>query len=164
LLNNVTVIALDPGTTETGYVVISKDGRVLLDKGILPNKDMLAKLRRITGAPVHVVIEMVESRGMAVGVSTFETVYWIGRFTQAVEDLNTYTAKVFRMYRRDVKIHTCGTARAKDGNIRQALIDRFEPELPSGARPKQFLKGVSTHEWAALALAFAHRDGARSKL
>jgi len=53
----------------------------------------------------------------------------------------------------DVKMHLCNSSRAKDSNIRQALIDRFEPDLPPKCRPKGILKGISKDCWQALALA-----------
>jgi hypothetical protein len=69
-----------------------------------------------------VVIEMVASYGMAVGESVFETVFWIGRFYEA--SIREWI-KCARVYRKDVKMNLCGQTRAKDSNIRQALIDRF---------------------------------------
>jgi hypothetical protein len=35
------------------------------------------------------------------------------------------------VYRRDVKLHHCHSAKAKDANITQALIDRFAPGVPN---------------------------------
>ena len=61
---------------------------------------------------------------MAVGAEVFETVHWSGRFTEAL-----WPTPVVQLPRRAVKLHLCGSARAKDPNIRQALLDRF------GARP-----------------------------
>ena len=58
---------------------------------------------------------------MPVGAEVFETVYWSGRFAEAYG-----VEHVERITRVDVKMHLCHTSRAKDGNIRQALIDRLE--------------------------------------
>jgi hypothetical protein len=57
---------------------------------------------------------------MPVGAEVFETIYWSGRFAEAygVE----HDARITRI---DVKMHLCHSPRAKDGNVRQALIDRF---------------------------------------
>ena len=67
------------------------------------------------------------------------------------------------IYRKDVKLHLCGSPRAKDSNIRQALIDRFGPGKEKAIGLKKTpgpLYGVKSHVWAALAVAVTHLDGA----
>lgn len=71
-----------------------------------------------------VVIEMIASYGMAVGKTVFETCVWIGRF---VEIASFNNIKVEYIYRKDEKMNICNSMKAKDSNIRQALIDRFGP-------------------------------------
>ena len=78
-------------------------------------------------------IEMVASYGMAVGADVFETVFWIGRFAdrwetgpRLVSDIPARRPAML-VYRRDVKLHLCGQANAKDANVRQVLIDRYGP-------------------------------------
>jgi len=44
---------------------------------------------------------------------------WIGKFTEASGMKENY------IYRKDEKMNICHSMRAKDSNIRQALIDRF---------------------------------------
>lgn len=68
------------------------------------------------------VIEMVASYGMPVGETVFETCVWIGKFMQIVESRKK---KVNKVYRKDEKMNICHSMKAKDSNIRQALIDRF---------------------------------------
>lgn len=58
--------------------------------------------------------------------------------------------------RLDVKIHLCKTAKAKDANIRQALIDRFG--YPGTKHHPGVLYGVKTHCWAALGVAVCAYD------
>ncbi len=96
---------------------------------------------------------MIACYGMPVGAETFETCVWIGRFIEAA---NTDPALVFR---KDVKMHLCHTMRAKDANIRQALLDLF-PATGGGKTPQVGTKkqpgplfGVKSHAWAALAVA-----------
>jgi hypothetical protein len=74
---------------------------------------------RLLGADV-LAVEMIASYGMAVGASVFDTCIWIGRFVQAW-DPRPHAL----VYRRDVKLHLCGSARAKDANVRQALLDLY---------------------------------------
>jgi hypothetical protein len=58
-----------------------------------------------------------------------------------------------------VKLHLCGTNKAKDANVRQALLDMF-PRTGGGAVPQVGTKkepgplyGISTHAWPALGVA-----------
>ena len=44
---------------------------------------MLAQALRTGGLPDVVVIEKIESYGMAVGAEVFDTVLWAGRFAEA---------------------------------------------------------------------------------
>src|SRR3546814_21052261 len=69
-------------------------------------------------------IERFEARGMPMGEDSIETVIWTGRFVQAWRD----PASVRMVKRREVKSHLCGSARAKDPNVRQALIDPVRSE------------------------------------
>lgn len=84
---------------------------------------------------------------MPVGKEVFDTCIFVGRFQQSWRDPNA----VRLIYRRDVKLHLCGNARAKDSNIRQALIDKLGPA--GTLRAKGPLYGVKSHAWAALAVA-----------
>jgi hypothetical protein len=112
-------LAIDPGTTESGWVRLEggvpvrfgKDANVELLEWVYAHDDALA-------------IEMVASYGMAVGAEVFETCVWIGRF---IEAYSSEGYEPIRVYRRDVKLHLTGQVRAKDANVRQALIDRFGP-------------------------------------
>lgn len=146
------VLALDPGTTESGFVLF--DGTHVVQSGVLANADLLPWLRDPSWR-ARLAIEMVASYGMPVGREVFETCVWIGRFQQAWYEPD----QVLKVYRRDVKIHLCGKANAKDPNIRQALLDLF-PRTGGGATPQIGTKGrpgplygVSTHAWAALGVA-----------
>jgi hypothetical protein len=76
---------------------------------------------------------------------------WIGRFVQVFG-----SEKSHPVFRKDVKMHLCGTTKAKDGNIRQAIIDMYDGS--GGGKIKQIgtkaqpgpLYGVSTHIWPAI--------------
>jgi hypothetical protein len=93
----------------------------------------------------RVACEMIASYGMAVGASTFETCVWIGRFIEVAR------VEVELIYRKDIKLFLCGTMRAKDANIRQALLDRIGPH-GTKAQPGPTY-GIKSHTWAALAVA-----------
>jgi hypothetical protein len=138
-----TLLAIDPGTTESGWVLF--DGKRVLASGVYPNKILLSDT--YASRPEVLAIEMIASYGMPVGREVFETCVWIGRFQQAWCE----PEKTRLVYRRDVKLHLCGNPRAKDANIRQALIDKLGP-VGTKAAPGP-LYGVKSHAWAALAVA-----------
>ena len=145
------IIAIDPGTTESAYV--SWNGRVILDMDILDNDIILELVKNYKILrDFTLIVEQVRCYGMVVGSSTLDTVFWSGRFCEA------FNGHFYLMPRMDVKMHLCHDSRAKDKNIRQALIDRFEPHLKPRQRPKTVLKGVGTHLWAAMALAVTWWD------
>jgi len=109
------------------------------------------------GLPV--LIEMIASYGMPVGASVFETCGYIGRLVQHYGPDNCLL-----IYRKDVKLTLCNSLRAKDANVRQALLDRF-PAYGGGKTPQVGTKndqgplyGVTSHAWSALALGVAYAE------
>lgn len=154
------IFAIDPGPTESGWVSYLPAENRVLESGILRNQEMIWKLEDLH--PCHRVIEMIACYGMPVGKEVFETCVWIGRFTQASD---RFGGKMERVTRLSCKLNLCHSPRAKDSNVRQAILDRFEP-LGGGKTPQVGTKskpgplyGVKSHAWAALAVAitFAHR-------
>lgn len=148
------LLAIDTGNEKSAFVLL--EGEQIIDKGILPNDEMIVLLSPSAWsnrlAADHLAIEMIASYGMAVGVTVFETCLWIGRFMQAYGA--SHTTKV---YRKDVKMHLCGSTRAKDGNIRQALLDRYNNDVGNKKAPGR-LYGVSKDVWAALAVGLTYLD------
>jgi hypothetical protein len=142
------VLAIDPGPKESALVVWN--GQAVEVTRFMPNEDMLYDLYKwVNEDPLF--IEKVACYGMAVGEEVFETVFWTGRFVEAYGP-----KKVTRMPRMDAKMHLCHSSRAKDTNIRQALVDRFgEPGTKKKPGP---LYGISKHLWAALAIAVTALD------
>lgn len=152
------ILAIDPGNTESAYVIIDATNCRPLRFGKLPNHELRDRLW--TAAPSVIeadraVIEMVASYGMAVGADVFETCVWIGRFHAAIE---AHTGEEPQLIKRHpVKLHHCHDSRAKDGNIIQALVDRFAPGQPNRgkgtkANPGWFY-GFAADVWQAYALA-----------
>lgn len=171
-----TIIAIDPGNIESGYAVIDLATRRPLEVGKIPNEELLDRLIDLSigpgpdfGGPTfsHVAIEMIASYGMAVGKEVFETCVWIGRFQQLL-DVYAQDVPCDLVVRKDVKMHHCLTATAKDSNITQALIDRFasgQPNRGKGTKvaPGWFF-GFAKDIWQAYALAVlvADRMGSQS--
>lgn len=146
------VLAIDPGYEKSAFVLF--DGQRVIEHGIVENAELLDRLtQRLFGLPKYItVIEQIESFGMAVGRETFETVFWAGRFAQAADGFD-------RVTRKTVKLHLCHSHRAKDGNVRQALIDRFGGTAAMGSKKAPGpIYGVTSHKLAALAVAVTWWD------
>lgn len=143
------ILALDPGTTETALVVLHEGRIALHDKQ--PNDWVLGFLWGYRSLPrPTLAVEMIASYGMPVGKEVFETCVWIGRFVQAWQP-----GEFAYVYRRDVKLHLCGSPKAKDPNVRQALLDLYGPQGTKKAPGPTY--GLKADEWAALAVAETYR-------
>ena len=133
------LLAIDPGPKQSAYAMrIGED----LTAEILPNEEMIEFIYQ---SKSHVVIEMIASYGMPCGQEIFETVIWIGRFLEANGEKRTRL-----VYRKEIKIYFCNSMRAKDSNIRQALIDRFGH--PGTKKNPGLLYGFKADMWSALAI------------
>lgn len=148
------LIAIDPGTEKTAWAVVEDDGTIV-EHGITPNHDMPPVLAKacFEHKVRHMAMEMIASMGMAVGQTVFETTVWIGRFVEhwlSLAGTNDYEF----IYRVDEKMHMCQSPRAKDANIRQAIMDRYGPNPVGKKKNPGPLYGVSKDQWAALAVAF----------
>lgn len=146
------ILAIDPGNEQSGWVLFA-NGKVC-DSGVGPNEPLLQWIKEWPTDADELAIEMIASYGMPVGREVFETCVWIGRFQQA------WTGKkpVRLIYRQAVKLHLCGSPRAKDANIRQALLDKLGPQ---GTKKQPGpLYGVKTHAWAALGVAVTAMEAA----
>ena len=164
------ILAVDPGPEESGWLSYNARTCRPMKFGISPNEELVRKMIP-PPEPALLAIEMVGhyGSGMPVGKTVFNTCIWIGRFIQAwtvgaLIDVRP-TAEEYRLIlRATVKAHICGSARAKDSNVRQALIDRYgetrQAAIGTKAKPCP-LHGVKSHIWAALALAItaAETDG-----
>ena len=154
------ILAIDPGTDKSGWCDYDTAGTVN-DSGVMDNLDLLRGVRYGL-TPDVLALEMVASYGMPVGRTVFETVLWTGRFFEAWEWERDKDPTL--VYRKDVKLHLCGSPKAKDPNVRQAILDRF-PRTGGGATPQIGTKtqpgplyGISTHAWSALAVALYVAD------
>lgn len=160
------VIAIDPGSGESGYVIVEKDTYRVLDKGKKSNEEVLGILIRtlfeasesLEDMP-EVAIEMVASYGMPVGKEVFETCVWIGRF---IEICNGFPVHLERIYRAEEKLAICKSPKANDATIRRALADRFacgEPNYGKGTKKKPgWFYGFSADVWQAYAVAVTYID------
>ena len=143
------ILAIDPGTEQSGYVILGSEGQVA-EAGVVPNDEMKKIVYSFSATRPNwtLAIEMIEARGMAVGRETFETCVFIGMLLEA------WDHEKVKVYRREVKLHLCGTCRAKDPNVRQALIDEYGGSSAIGNKKNPGpLYRVKSHAWAALGVA-----------
>lgn len=132
------------------------DGERVVHCGIEANHIVKGSLPLICHEVNIVAFEMIQCMGMAVGAETFETVFWIGRMFEAV----AAASEPQRVLRGSIKMHFCQSMRAKDSNIRQAIIDRFggKDKAIGLKASKGPLYSVKSHVWAALAVAIFTYD------
>jgi len=143
------ILAIDPGPNESAFVIW--DGSKIWDMDKLSNYELLdfLRIRAFKVLPSALIVEQIKSYGMAVSDSIFDTVFWSGRFCEAWDGAKFGFWD--RLPRMQVKMHLCHNSRAKDANIRQALIDRIG-EQGKKANPGPTY-GVKGDIWAALAVA-----------
>lgn len=150
------ILGIDPGPSKSAYLIWNYHNNYIISMGIKDNRELLSILRDRDfnlSEPLIPVVEMIASYGMPVGKEIFETVLLIGRIIEIYDCQNLQSNLV---YRKDIKLHLCGSVRAKDGNIRQALIDRFG--APGTKKNLGLLYGVSKDIWSALACAIFWQD------
>lgn len=159
------IVAIDGGTTQSAYVVLRPQIPQICDYGILDNESMLERLKALRsetgssqGLSDQFVVEQIKSYGNPIGDSLLHTCVWNGRFIEAWigESDRTYTF----LPRKTVVTELCGSPKAKDSNVRQALIDYYADRTGEKAhriaRKGGMLHGIKKDIWSALAIATAH--------
>lgn len=145
------ILAIDPGNVESAYVLMDSETYKPIEFGKVENNIMLDLIFNYVYDDF--VIEMIQSYGMGVGKSVFDTCVWIGRF---VQEASLFTDKIEYIYRAEEKMNLCHSMKAKDSNIRQALIDRFGEV---GTKNKKgYFYGFKNDIWAAYAVGVTYLD------
>lgn len=151
------ILGIDPGNAKTAYALISMPDFKLIQFNKIENEKFRDEcLPEFGGADIDdIAIEMVASYGMPVGREVFETCVWIGKFQEYL--ISMYDKPSNWVYRADEKMTLCKSMRAKDSNIRQALIDRYAKfDLKNGKGTKNnpdVFYGVTADVWQAIAVA-----------
>jgi hypothetical protein len=150
----VKLLAIDPGCTESAYLLYDTEVGQPDQWAKVANDDLLDVLRLIVDRPPDgcelLAVEMVASYGMPVGREVFETCVWVGRF------IERWGGDFRLVYRADVKLHLTHSRRSKDANVRQALIDKFGPGKEAAIGRKASpgpLYGIAGDVWSALGVA-----------
>lgn len=151
------ILALDVGTTESGFCLMQEQTYMPLRFGKISNEELLVIVKKEDYGKL--VYEAFASYGMAIGQSTIKSIEWNGRFIQCALDREI---PVFPIFRKDEKINICGTMKAKDANIRQALIDRFaKHDFKNGKGTKNepdWFFGFRADSWSAFAIGTTYLD------
>ena len=158
------ILAVDPGNIESAFVLMDQVTCHASEFGKIPNEEMRDQLLRYRINTKQLAIEMIASYGMPVGKEVFDTCVWIGRFLEAWESLGGAAALV---YRKDEKMMICGSPRANDATIRQALVDRFAPGAANyGKGTKKepgWFYGFKADIWQAYAVGVTYLDMQRKE-
>lgn len=147
------ILAIDPGNEHSAWVRLDSDDRKPIRFAKEPSAAVLDWIDYYR--PAVLAIEMIASYGMPVGREVFDTCVWIGRYAQHAHHVDQ-GIEVRLVFRQPVKIHHCHSSKAKDSNVRQALVDRFAPGQPNygkgtKAAPGWFY-GFSADIWQSYAL------------
>ena len=165
------ILAIDPGNEYSAYVEYYKETGKLGEFGKEKNDYVLGRMWKFLQECDCMAIEMPACYGMAVGKTVFDTCRWVGIFQHAFHGDTGKPA--FLVYRKAVNkidsidsvcMHICKNNRAKDSNVRQAIIDRYPatgggktPQIGTKAQPGP-LYGVSKDVWAAMGVAITFAE------
>lgn len=154
------LLAIDPGSTQSGFAIIDGDYTPKL-VGKVPNEELLD----LCGSAWFdhgvgwAVIEQLQSYGASVGRTVFDTAMWSGRFIQALREPfvggSGYACEVYLLPRKDVKLNLVGKTACKDGHIAQALRDRFVrpgADRYEATAKGAFFEGFKADIWQAFSL------------
>lgn len=168
------ILGIDPGTEKSGVVEWITAGNTsfmstpaekeeIRGAEVMGNDDIIDRIKaRYTHGHEQydvIAIEWIQSYGMAVGKSTFETCMWAGRFVELAQSLQT---PVRLIPRGVIKMHHCNSMRAKDGNITQSLRDKYGEK--GTKKEPGFFFGVASHSWQACAVAAYVAEGGDNEL
>lgn len=159
------ILAIDPGYEHSAYVWLD------MRRGFPPrlfgvdDTDNERLARQLSGfaelpttgegchRPEILVVEQVQSYSNYIGRETLDTWFWAGRFVQA------WGGRWAPLCRPTIKALLCGSAKAKDCDVRAALIDLYGPTKREAVGLKASpgpLYGLKSHLWSALAVGVAY--------
>lgn len=174
------VLALDPSNKATAYVLIDVELFKPIDIGFLEKNLMLdyislgvkSTIEEYEGGKsdfeLHLAIEGMQNLGMPSGKSVFDTCYLIGHFIERAESVSYHNLwtwdykNVHIIYRKEEKMHICGTMRCKDKDIKQALVDTYAKETPNFGKgtkeEKGYFWGFKADLYQAFAIGVTYHD------
>lgn len=142
------IFAIDPGSTESGWVVFDTQKREVLHSGNHENervKQLMHSLGK-TGSASLLLCERPELIGQQIWHQILDTCMWVGKFTES------WNGEHILYKRNDVKRTLLGRINVpnSDGAVRQYCLNHFgEPGTKKNPGPTY---GVTKHAWQALGL------------
>lgn len=153
------ILAIDEGNEYSGYCVLDSETYEPLKFGKIDNNELLDMIPNLkeTWNVSELAIERIESYGMAVGKSIFDTCVWAGRF---IERCHRLGIKYEWVTRKEEKMMICQSMKANDSTIRRALIDMFaKHDFKNGKGTKKnpdFFYGFRADIWSAFAVGYVY--------
>ena len=164
------ILAIDPGNIQSAFCLVNYETLKPIKFEKLANVDAMSKMLNVIweymcDAEIEIVIEKVTSYGQEVGSEVFDTCVWIGRF---LERLQPYSHKeVILLPRMKEKMYLCGTPRANDRDIKNALIETFAAGVANYGKGSKkepgWFYGFRADIWSAYAVAVTHAYMEREK-
>lgn len=152
------ILAVDAGSVRSAWLKLDRATEEVLGFGIDANEDLRDRLATGDVWADEIVFEWMTPRGLPTSAQEFETLYWIGRLSEAARGV------VVRLARDKVKFHLTGRrSKVGDPQVAAALIDRYggiggrAAAVGVKAKPGP-LYGVTRDVWAALAVAVTYLD------
>jgi len=175
------IFGIDPGPVESAYLVFEdinfEDSKFdfekrtfqsflkerlenskinLFEYAKIENEALLIQIQKIIDyyfdEDIIFAIEGIVNYGMPVGNNTIRTITYYGRLYQFLLARGVKKEDIYIVSRQEVKKHHCGGATvAKDGNIRQALIDKYGE--PGTQKNVGFTYGIVNDMWSAFGIA-----------
>jgi hypothetical protein len=154
------IIAIDPGTNQSAFVSwdTKKDDFIkvpdIFRLGLLSNETFHEYARNILRdtQPEVVAIEMVQSYGLTVGRSTFQTVLFVGRLSEKFIQISNSDKDILPI---EVRYYGRPTIKAQIGGKNDAQVRTSLRMRYGEAKKGEKLYGVKKDIWSALALAAA---------
>ena len=148
------MLGIDPSNIDSAYCTINMETLEPIQFGKEDNYVFREMLRNRDVSFDCVAIEDLQNMGMPAGRSLFDTAKEIGRLTEILEEQG-YSIEY--VYRKEEKLHICGSQKANDATIRRALIDRFctwDFKHGKGTKDRpDFFRGFKADIWMAFCVA-----------
>ena len=161
------LVAIDPGTTESGVCLVRTEDAKPLWCAKLKNEDIYEAVieeLEILGILTRKVILVIERmyNPKAASSHVFLTCEWIGRFDTLFK-LQTFIRDTEYVYRYEEYRFLCGKEYARnDQGVKSALVDRFAYGLENfgkGTKKKPgWFYGFGKDIWSAYAIAITYLD------
>ena len=145
------VLAIDPDPNGGSWVLFGADQKITCHGWREPIEKLCYFIR--DWGVENVVVENLQSYGMSAGASMFDTAKSIGELRGCCRGRALFDDTLTRPY---IKAALCKSVRAKDANVRAALIDLYGGDKRAAIGLKASpgpLYGITKDRWAALALA-----------